>query len=86
MQAVLLAGGFGTRLKPFTLENPKPLYPVQGRPFIDYLLDQIESFGINEVILLLGYKAEKIVEHFNQNPRQNLLIEISITPHAQRGI
>ena len=43
-QAVILAGGLGTRLRPFTEGSPKPLYPVGGRPFIDYLLYQMRDW------------------------------------------
>lgn len=80
MQAVILAGGTGTRLRPFTLELPKPLYPIQDRPFLDYLLDQVESFGISEVLLLLGYKAQKIIEYLTEHPRPKLTISCSVTP------
>ena len=46
-QAVILAGGLGTRLKPFTDDNPKPMYPVNRIPFIERLVMQIKSFGID---------------------------------------
>ena len=45
-QAVILAGGLGTRLAPFTKNNPKPMYPFEGKPFLEYLVMQIKSFGI----------------------------------------
>ena len=84
-QAVLLAGGMGTRLKPFTDDNPKPMYPVGGRPFMGHLLDQIESFGIKEVILLLGYKAEKIQDYVenewkNETDGHSLNVVYDVTP------
>ena len=59
-QAVILAGGLGTRLKPFTDTMPKPLYPINNIPFIDYLIGQVKSFGIDNVLILLGYLPEKI--------------------------
>lgn len=80
MQAVILAGGSGTRLQPFTFESPKPMYPINGRPFLDHLLDQISEFGITDVILLLGYKAQKIVDYLSVHPREGLHIEYVITP------
>ena len=58
-QAVVLAGGTGTRLRPFTDDQPKPMYPFEGKPFLQYLLEQVRSFGIEEVVLLLGYLPEK---------------------------
>ena len=54
-QAVIIAGGKGTRLAPFTDTNPKPMYNINGKPFIYYLIEQIKSFGIYNVIILLGY-------------------------------
>ena len=80
MQAVILAGGKGTRLRPFTLEMPKPLYPVQGRPFLEYLLDQVASFGISDVLLLLGYKARKIIDYLDAHPHPGLSIDCDVTP------
>ena len=48
-QAVILARGIGTRLKPYTDTMPKPLYPINNIPFIDYLIHQIKSFEIYNV-------------------------------------
>ncbi|MDR1674338.1 MAG: NTP transferase domain-containing protein, partial [Oscillospiraceae bacterium] len=60
-QAVVLAGGLGTRLKPFTDTNPKPMYEINGVPFIGLLMKQLCGFGITDVLLLLGYMPEKIM-------------------------
>ena len=62
-QAVILAGGQGTRLRPVTDTIPKPLVPVCGRPFLSYLLEQIKSQGIHEVLLLVGYLAGQIRDY-----------------------
>lgn len=80
MQAVILAGGKGTRLRPFTLEAPKPMYPVAGRAFIDRLLEQVRSFGITEVLLLLGYKAEVLIQYLEAHPHPGLSVDYSVTP------
>ena len=79
-QAVILAGGLGTRLRPFTEGSPKHLYPVGGRPFIDYLLYQMRDWGITRVLLLLGYKAEQIVAHVQQHPVEGLSVEFDTMP------
>ena len=64
MQAVILAGGFGTRLKEAVPDLPKPLAPINGRPFLDILLDQLGQIKeIDKVVLAIGYKAEAIVRH-----------------------
>jgi NDP-sugar pyrophosphorylase family protein len=47
--AVILAGGLGTRLRPVAADRPKVLAEVQGRPFLVYLLDQLESFGVQAI-------------------------------------
>ena len=54
-QAVILAGGIGTRLRPITYKIPKPLIQINNRPFLEYLIDLLKENGISEVILLLGY-------------------------------
>ena len=79
-QAVILAGGRGERLKPFTDEHPKPMYPVQGVPFIDRLVSQVKGFGIEKVLLLLGYKAEQIMEELGDGERFGLHIDYDVTP------
>ena len=61
-QAVILAGGRGTRLRPFTNKLPKPLVPVCGYPFLDYLISSIISVGIGKILILLGYKLNSCRE------------------------
>ena len=59
-QAVILAGGRGLRLWPLTKDIPKPMAPINGRSFLDYLIYSLISSGINDIIILLGYKGEMI--------------------------
>lgn len=79
-QAVILAGGYGTRLQPFTNTMPKPMYPIMGKPFLEYLILQIKSFGINEVVLLLGYLPDKVIDYFGDGSKWGIHIKYSITP------
>lgn len=65
-EAIILAGGFGTRLKGVTGDVPKPLAPVGGRPFLEYLLEHIVQSGIGKVIMAVGYKFESIMDHFGE--------------------
>lgn len=60
MKAVILAGGEGTRLRPLTLQLPKPVVPIANVPFLYYQLELLRKHGINEMILSLGYQPEKI--------------------------
>ena len=59
-EAIVLAGGLGTRLRSVVADLPKPLAPVAGRPFLAHLLDQLATGGLRRVILATGYMAEKI--------------------------
>lgn len=60
MKAVLCAAGIGKRMFPFTIDTPKPLLPIGGKTIIEYMVDGLSFVGINEVIIVVGYKAEKI--------------------------
>ena len=79
-QAVILAGGFGTRLQPYTDNNPKPMYPINGKPFIGYLIEQIKQFGIENILILLGYMPEKIMEYLGNGNKFGVSISYDITP------
>ncbi len=57
IEAVILAGGMGTRLRSLALDRSKVVVEVKGRPFITYLLDQLDSAGLIKVILCNGYMA-----------------------------
>jgi len=64
MQALILAGGRGERLKPLTDNTPKSMVRVNGRPFLEYQLALLKNNGITEILLLTGYLGEKIEEYF----------------------
>jgi mannose-1-phosphate guanylyltransferase len=60
MQALLLAGGEGTRLRPLTLTTPKPVMPLAGRPFLTFMLDWAHSHGVDEAILSCGFMSDAV--------------------------
>lgn len=62
--AIVLAGGFGTRLAAVVSEVPKPMAPIAGRPFLERLLDRLAAQGVQRVVLAVGYKREIIQQHF----------------------
>lgn len=62
--AVLMAGGMGERLRPLTLETPKPLLPVRGRAIIDYNIDLLRRAGVRNISVTVNYLKDKIIEHF----------------------
>ncbi|MFZ9846642.1 MAG: nucleotidyltransferase family protein [Flavobacteriales bacterium] len=63
-EAIILAGGFGTRLQTVVADVPKPMAPVNGKPFLQYILDYCIQQGINSVVLSTGYKHEVIFNFF----------------------
>jgi mannose-1-phosphate guanylyltransferase len=60
MQALVLAGGEGTRLRPLTLTTPKPVMPLAGRPFLTFMLDWIRAHGVDDAILSCGFMADSV--------------------------
>ena len=60
MQALVLAGGEGTRLRPLTYTTPKPVMPLAGRPFLSFMLDWLRGHGVEEVILSCGFMSEGV--------------------------
>lgn len=68
-EAIILAGGFGTRLQSVVSDVPKPMAPVAGRPFLTYLLDRLQKQGYTHVVLATGYLHEKVEEFFGHEYR-----------------
>lgn len=62
--AIILAGGFGTRLKTVVSDLPKPMAPINGDPFLDYQLRYLKHAGIRQAIISVGHLAEKIQDHY----------------------
>jgi D-glycero-alpha-D-manno-heptose 1-phosphate guanylyltransferase len=66
MEAIVLAGGFGTRLREVVPDWPKPMAPIGGRPFLEILLGSLARKGFSRVILSVGFMADKIIAHFGK--------------------
>jgi NDP-mannose synthase len=64
MQAIILAGGAGTRLRPYTLVFPKPMLPVGGMPIIATIVHQLAYYGFNDIVISLGYLGDYIRMYF----------------------
>ncbi len=65
MKAVILAGGYGKRLRPLTDTIPKPLVEVAGRPIVDWQVRWLKSHGITSFVMLVGYLKEKVMDYFD---------------------
>jgi NDP-sugar pyrophosphorylase family protein len=64
LRAIIMAGGYGTRLRPLTDELPKPMLPVGDRPLLELIVEQLKQAGIKQVNVATHYKSEMIAEHF----------------------
>ena len=75
VEAVVLVGGKGTRLRPLTLSAPKPMLPTAGVPFLAHLLSRIQEAGVRRVVLGTSYLAETFADHFGDGSAMGLEIE-----------
>jgi mannose-1-phosphate guanylyltransferase len=78
MKAIILAGGLGERLRPLTDETPKPLLPIKGKPIIEHAINNFKKHGIKDIILSVGYKADKIKEYFGDGSQLGVNISYCI--------
>jgi NDP-sugar pyrophosphorylase family protein len=78
-QAVILAGGRGTRLRPLTDVRPKPMIEIHGKPFLEYLVEMLREQGFERVLLLLGYLPEVVQNHFGDGTKWGIKIEYSVS-------
>lgn len=76
-QAVILAGGEGTRLRPLTLTRPKPLLPVLGVPCVEYVISSLAKAGVEQIFLACGYRSEDILRVLGKGERLGVDIEFA---------
>ncbi len=77
-QAVISAGGFGTRLRPFTDTHPKPMLPVLGRPLLEWHVAQFKRYGVTDFIFTLHHLPEVVTYHFKDGSKWGVHIEYAI--------
>lgn len=77
-KAIILAGGLGTRLRPLTDKTPKPLLPIQGKPTMQYALENLRKHDVTEIILGISYHADKIEDYFKDGEDLNIHLTYSI--------
>lgn len=77
MQAIILAGGYGTRLYPLTIDAPKPMIHVGGKPMIEYLIEKLENLGnFTEIFIVTNAKFSHVFEEWLKNKAKNIPITI----------
>ena len=74
MQAIILAGGLGTRLRPYTFTVPKPLLPLGNKALLDHLIEHLAACGIDEIILALGYQGQLVRAYFGDGTDRGVSI------------
>ena len=85
MNAIILAGGKGSRLMPLTKDVPKPMLDVAGKPIIDYVLSHLFYYGINNVVFSLGYKASDVVNYCKPLLKDKFVCVVESSPLGTCG-
>ena len=66
MQAILLAGGLGTRLRTVVSDRPKPMALIEGKPFMEYVVHELSRYEIRDIVFAVGYKGSMVEEYFGR--------------------
>ena len=74
MQAVLLAGGLGTRLRSVVADRPKPMALIGDKPFMEYVVRELKNHGITEIVFAVGYKGSMVEEYFGDGERLGIKV------------
>lgn len=77
MEAIILAGGFGTRLQHIVKDVPKPMAPINNKPFLEYIIKNITNNGVEKIVLAVGYKKNSIINYFGDKYK-NIVIKYSV--------
>jgi mannose-1-phosphate guanylyltransferase/phosphomannomutase len=78
MQAVIMAGGEGTRLRPLTRHRPKPMLPVLNKPMMEFIITHLKRYGIKDIIVTLFYQGSKIVDYFGDGADWGVRIRYAV--------
>ena len=87
MKAIILAGGLGTRLQPYTNSLPKPMLPLGEKPILEYLIEWVKKNDVKEIVLCVSYLRKKIEDYFQDGKRFGVKIEYAVSnkPLATAG-
>ncbi len=81
LQAVILAGGLGTRLRPYTFLLPKPMLPVGPKPIMEHILEWLKGAGIRDIVVSTGYLGKMLQEYFGDGSEWEVKIAYATSPH-----
>lgn len=82
---MILAAGKGTRVRPLTYEMPKPMIPIMGKPVMEYLVEELERHGFDEIMINVSHLPEKIENYFGNGERFGVEIGYSFEGHIEEG-
>jgi D-glycero-alpha-D-manno-heptose 1-phosphate guanylyltransferase len=77
-RAFILAGGLGTRLRSVVSDRPKPMAPIEDKPFLEHQIEFLKGFGITDIVLCVGYQHEHIEQYFHAGDRWGVNVQYSI--------
>jgi mannose-1-phosphate guanylyltransferase/phosphomannomutase len=80
MKAFILAGGEGTRLRPYTYNTPKPMLMLGGKPILQYVVENLKRAGIKEIVLTIGYRHEQFEEYFGDGSKIGVKMDYLVEP------
>ncbi len=79
MKAVILAGGLGTRLRPYTMFLPKPMLPLGEKPILEHLIEWTRKNGVKSIVLCVSYLKKTIEDYFEEGEKYNVSIEYAVS-------
>lgn len=82
---VILCGGLGTRLRPVLQDRPKPMAPVNGRPFLDLVVDHVLSYGFRRIVFCTGHRGDWIMQHVSGRSDCEAIVSHETTPLGTAG-
>ncbi len=83
MRAVVMAGGEGTRLRPLTSNQPKPMVPIVGKPCMEHIIELLRAHGLEDVVVTVAFLPQAIRSYFGNGEALGVRIQYSVedTPH-----